>query len=58
MFFLGLNFFDWASTFPEGTFFETTSAFKEALDSMRIDDSLILIKGSRGMALESLVEAF
>ena len=58
MFFIGLNFFEWASTFPEGTFFETTAAFKEALLSMRIENALVLIKGSRGMALESLVEAF
>ena len=58
MFFIGLNFFDWASTFPQGTFFETTAAFKEALISMRIKNTLVLVKGSRGMALESLIEAF
>ena len=57
MFFIGLNFFDWASTFPQGIFFKTTEGFKEALISMKIENALVLIKGSRGMALESLVEA-
>lgn len=45
------------ATFPEGKFIESRDLLVEELKKNPIRDSLILIKASRGMALEKVVES-
>lgn len=42
--------------FPEAEYFKDKAALTEYLENQKITDSYILVKGSRGMALEGLVE--
>ena len=44
------------STFPNGKFFESKEELILELKNNPIDNALILIKGSRGMAMEKVVE--
>jgi UDP-N-acetylmuramoyl-tripeptide--D-alanyl-D-alanine ligase len=44
------------ATFPEGKFIESRDLLVEELKKNPIKDSLILVKASRGMALEKVVE--
>lgn len=44
------------TTFPEGKFFDSRDLLVEELRKNPIHDSLILVKASRGMALEKVVE--
>ena len=43
-------------TFPQGKFFETRDALVKELQQHPIENALILIKGSRGMAMEKVVD--
>ncbi|MXV49866.1 UDP-N-acetylmuramoyl-tripeptide--D-alanyl-D-alanine ligase [Pedobacter sp. HMF7647] len=52
--FIGQQFFQLRSDAAE--FFETTEAAHKALAENTIENSTVLIKGSRGMKLESLIE--
>mgnify|MGYP001429321931 FL=1 len=54
-YYVGSHFFELACYSSIGTFFKTTKSFKNQLQYLVFKDALILIKGSRGMALENLV---
>jgi UDP-N-acetylmuramoyl-tripeptide--D-alanyl-D-alanine ligase len=59
MLFIGANFYDLLSQFmPDSTaaFFPNIAAAREALESNSVKNSLILLKGSRGIALEKLMD--
>ncbi len=45
------------ATFSEGKFFETKATLMEALRKNPLRDATILVKGSRGMKMEEVVEA-
>ncbi len=53
--FVGPRFFQWSTGFPH-SFFENTDGLKQYLTAARLDGCNILIKGSRGMQLEQLVD--
>lgn len=53
--FIGKGFYEHHASFT-GTFFETTDAAFSAIKSVPITAATILIKGSRGMHLENLLE--
>lgn len=55
-YFVGKDFYQNKITKSNFFFFENFEKFSEAVKSKKIDDSLILIKGSRGMALERTLE--
>ncbi len=48
---------DAQKTFPQGKFFDTREALIKELQQHPLRNSLILIKGSRGMAMEKVVES-
>lgn len=52
--FIGQNFYAWKDHY-QGSFFTTPLEAKTYLETKPIKDSLILLKGSRGMALEQLL---
>ena len=52
--YIGKNFYQYKDEF-NGHFFETPAAAKEYVMANEIKNSLILLKGSRGMALEQLL---
>ena len=52
---VGKHFFDLKTEFPQVTFFETTDELKSYLSNNKIENSFILLKGSRGMALENIL---
>ncbi|GLB52840.1 UDP-N-acetylmuramoyl-tripeptide--D-alanyl-D-alanine ligase [Neptunitalea chrysea] len=52
---LGHNFYQTNSTHPK---FTEYTALKEHINSIKIENSTILIKGSRGMQMERLLELF
>ena len=54
-YYVGSHFFELAYDSSKANFFKTTESFRNQLQSLVIKDALILIKGSRGMALENLV---
>lgn len=54
MLFIGKDFYAWKDTY-KGHFFESPTAAYRWLENNRITDSLVLLKGSRGMALEQLL---
>ena len=53
--FIGSHFYAFKDSF-EGIFFETPAAAATYLGANRIENNLVLLKGSRGMKLESLLE--
>lgn len=53
--FIGSHFYAFKDSF-DGMFFETPSAAATYLVANRIENNLVLLKGSRGMKLESLLE--
>ncbi|RIA10570.1 UDP-N-acetylmuramoyl-tripeptide--D-alanyl-D-alanine ligase [Flavobacteriaceae bacterium MAR_2010_72] len=53
---VGSNFFKTKTTKPFVKKFETFETLKEHLINQKFEDKLILIKGSRGMALERVLE--
>nr|WP_315203746.1 UDP-N-acetylmuramoyl-tripeptide--D-alanyl-D-alanine ligase [uncultured Flavobacterium sp.] len=55
-FFIGKDFYKNKITKPNFFFFENFEQFSEAIKSKKIDNNMILIKGSRGMALERVLE--
>jgi UDP-N-acetylmuramoyl-tripeptide--D-alanyl-D-alanine ligase len=56
-YYVGSHFFELASDSSKANFFKTTESFRNQLQSLVFKDALILIKGSRGMALESLLDS-
>lgn len=58
VYFVGANFYELAPDLSNELFFETTESFQKKLKSLVFKDTLVLIKGSRGMALETLLEFF
>ncbi|PJJ10760.1 UDP-N-acetylmuramoyl-tripeptide--D-alanyl-D-alanine ligase [Flavobacterium sp. 1] len=55
-FFIGKDFYKNKITKPNFFFFENFENFSEAIKSKKFDNNMILIKGSRGMALERVLE--
>lgn len=57
VFFCGENM-KWASeAYPQAHYFQNKAELKEELKTLRLKDFLILIKASRGMALEDVLDA-
>lgn len=56
-YYVGSHFFELASDLSKANFFKTTESFRNQLQSLVFKDALILIKGSRAMALESLLDS-
>jgi UDP-N-acetylmuramoyl-tripeptide--D-alanyl-D-alanine ligase len=56
-YYVGSHFFELASDSSKANFFKTTESFRNQLQSLVFKDALILIKGSRDMALESLLDS-
>ena len=54
-YYVGSHFYELASDSSKANFFKTTESFRNQLQSLVFKNALILIKGSRGMALESLI---
>ncbi|WPR72644.1 UDP-N-acetylmuramoyl-tripeptide--D-alanyl-D-alanine ligase [Flavobacterium sp. NG2] len=55
-YFIGEAFYESRNSKPNFKFYKTFSDFKEYLQNTSITNSIILIKGSRGMALERTLE--
>ncbi len=58
VYFVGKDFYAQRITKPHLHFFETYAAFAEAIQTKLPENSLLLIKGSRGMALEKTLDLF
>ena len=56
-YYVGSHFFELASDSSKANFFKTKESFRNQLQSLVFKDALILIKGSRGMALETLLDS-
>ena len=56
VYFIGAYFSACETSKTKADFFKTTLSFCKALNAKEIKDSLILIKGSRAMALETVVD--
>ena len=56
-YYVGSHFFELAYDSSKANFFKTTESFRNQLQSLVIKDALILIKGSRGIALESILDS-
>ena len=54
-YFVGSHFFNHQKEFPFASFFKNVAAVKKHIKDTSIKNSLILVKGSRGMALEHLL---
>ena len=57
-YYVGSNFFELASDSSIANFYKTTELLQNQLKSLVPRDALIMIKGSRGMALENLLDSF
>ena len=55
-YFIGLDFYKAKIDLDHFTFFETFEDLKKALEHMKFENNYILIKGSRGMALERIID--
>jgi UDP-N-acetylmuramyl pentapeptide synthase len=53
---VGSHFFNHQKEFPFATFFKNVAAVKKHIKDTSIKNSLILVKGSRGMALECILD--
>ena len=58
VYFVGKDFYDQRIAKPHLHFFETYAAFAETFQTKLPTNSLLLIKGSRGMALEKTLDLF
>tara|TARA_B100000900_G_scaffold227694_1_gene193331 strand:+ start:8664 stop:9947 length:1284 start_codon:yes stop_codon:yes gene_type:complete len=56
-YYLGSHFFELATNSSKSSFFRTKESFRNQLQSLVFKEALILIKGSRGMALETLLDS-
>lgn len=56
VYFIGKDFYQYKTEQPHFCFFETYNDLKEFLNSVKLINKTILIKGSRGMALERVLE--
>lgn len=56
VFFLGKNFYKAISTDSKTTFHKSFQDFKETFNVETLNNALVIIKGSRGMALERVLE--
>ena len=56
-YYVGSHFFELAYDSSKANFFKTTESFRNQLQSLAFKGALILIKGSRGMALETLLDS-
>jgi len=54
--FIGDYFYKQKQEFKNGVFFESTQQAADYLKEKNLSDSLVLVKGSRGMKLESLID--
>jgi|SaaInl6LU_22_DNA_1037377.scaffolds.fasta_scaffold03063_3 UDP-N-acetylmuramoyl-tripeptide--D-alanyl-D-alanine ligase len=54
-YFVGLHFFNHQKEFPFANFFKNVADVKKHIIATPIKNTLILVKGSRGMALESIL---
>jgi UDP-N-acetylmuramoyl-tripeptide--D-alanyl-D-alanine ligase len=54
--FVGNNFFLEKNSYPEYSFFQSTDEAKEWFEKQDKSESQILIKGSRGMAMEQIIK--
>ena len=57
-YYVGSHFYGLASDSSKASFYKTTELLQNQLKSSVLRDALILIKGSRGMALENLLDSF
>jgi len=55
-YFIGLEFYKTKTELAHFNFFETFEDLKEALEHCKFENNYILIKGSRGMALERIID--
>jgi UDP-N-acetylmuramoyl-tripeptide--D-alanyl-D-alanine ligase len=55
-YFIGSHFFEHKTNLPKVLFFETFKALQSHLKQSKISNTSVLIKGSRGMALERVLE--
>jgi UDP-N-acetylmuramoyl-tripeptide--D-alanyl-D-alanine ligase len=55
-YFIGENFYSNKTDKPNFFFFESLDAFSDAIKNKKFESNMILIKGSRGMALERTLE--
>lgn len=55
-YFVGTHFFEYQNEFPFALFFETLEGIKKHIQDMPIKDAFVLVKGSRGMAMEQLTK--
>ena len=55
-YFIGLEFYKVKTDLTHFTFFETFEDLKEAFEHFKFENNYILIKGSRGMALERIID--
>lgn len=55
VYFVGNHFFSHASDYPKGLFYDSLEKVISQLNKKKYKNTLILIKGSRGMALERLL---
>ena len=55
-YFVGTHFFEYQNEFPFALFFETLEGIKKHIQDMPIKDASVLVKGSRGMAMEQLTK--
>ncbi len=55
---VGSNFYQFSSAFPNYHFFERRADLLESKELKTIENKAILIKGSRGVALEKLLDSF
>lgn len=53
---VGSNFYEWKSAFSQFIFFSSTNELRDFLSNNKIIDSTLLVKGSRGMQLEKVVD--
>jgi UDP-N-acetylmuramoyl-tripeptide--D-alanyl-D-alanine ligase len=56
LYLVGNHFFEHSQNYPEIMFFKALEDIQQYLESHPIEEAMILIKGSRGMALERLLE--
>ena len=56
LYLVGNHFFEHSQNYPEIMFFKALKDIQQYLESHPIEEAMILIKGSRGMALENILD--